>query len=203
MRRLAGILGTVLLAFALSGCFTVRFVEDYDPVLDQGLSAYQADMAAFLARMSATAAKPEGKFGHPDVQAFYARTGAQLQSFVDRAEALDEEGKCLPANFTGRGIEKVVKESAGFLRSSGLPFGDVESVATAITELGSGSSDIAKGNCTVVVLKVVRANHELTRKIHETNGALPKIVVGIAGPILDQSVRIAIKNEVLKKNRDN
>ena len=38
-------------------------------------------------------------------------------------------------------------------------------------------------------------------KIHESNGSLAPIVVTIAGPILDQSVRIAIKNEVLKKSR--
>lgn len=185
----------------LSGCLTVRFVEDYDPVLDQGLTAYQAEIAAFMAKMSSTTAQPEGGFAHPEVQAFYARTGAQLQSFVDRAEALDEEGRCLPANFVGRGIEKVVKESADFVRSVDLPFGEVEDIASTFREVGEGGGELGGGNCTVVVLKVVRANHELLRKIHESNGTLPKVVAGIAGPILDQSVRIAIKNEVLKKNR--
>ena len=191
---------SALLALVLLGC-TVKFVEEYDPVLDQGLTTYQADIAAFMAEMSAKAGQPEGKFGDAKVQAFYARTGAQLQSFVDRAEALDDKGKCLPANYTGSGIKKVVRQSAKFLRTSGLPEDEVEEVADVIDDFGSGSDEVSTGNCTVVVLKVVKANHELVRKIHENNGSLPSVVTGIAGPILDQSVRIAIKNEVLKKNR--
>lgn len=200
MRAILRTAGTLLLALGLLGC-TVRFVEDYDPVLDQGLSTYQADIAAFMAKMAANANKPEGKFSDAEVQAFYARTSAQLQSFVDRAEALDEEGRCLPANFVGKGIKKVVGASAGFLRDFDLPFTEVEDIAEEIDGFGKGGDEVSTGNCTVVVLKVVKANHELVRLIHKTNDSLPPVVKDIAGPILDQSVRIAIKNEVLKKTR--
>ena len=201
MRVFVKTLGVLIIAMGLSGCLTVSFVEDYDPVLDQGLSTYQADIAAFMAKMSASVGEPAGGFDDPEVRAFYARTGAQLQSFVDRAQALDEEGTCLPANFVGLGIKKVVAESADFLRASDLPFGEVEDIADVIDEIGKGGDELGTGNCTVIVLKVVKANHELLRKIHESNETLAPVVTSIAGPILDQSVRIAIKNEVLKKNR--
>ena len=201
MRNLARVVGCLALVLGLSGCFTVQFVEDYDPVLDQGLSNYQAEVAAFLAEMAAESGKPDGKFNDPDVQAFYARNGARLSSFVDRAEALDAEGKCLPANFVGSGIKKVVDESAGFLRSQDMPFNVVEDIAKDIQSFGEGNDETSTGNCTVVVLKVVRANHELLKAIHAENDSLPAIVGSIAGPILDQSVRIAIRNEVVKKNR--
>lgn len=200
MRAIARTAGALLIALGLLGC-TVKFVEDYDPVLDQGLSTYHADIAAFMAKMSANAGRTEGKFGNAEVQAFYARTGAQLQSFVDRAEALDDSGKCLPANFVGLGIKKVVGESAEFLREFGSAVDEVEDIAEVIDEFGEEGEEVSSGNCTVIVLKVVKANHELVRKIHESNDTLAPIVVEIAGPILDQSVRIAIKNEVLKKSR--
>ena len=87
LRRLAA----VSLVLALSGC-AVKFVEDYDVVLDQGLSDYQGEMAAFMARMAALSGAPEGKYEAPDVQAFYARTSAELQTFVERAEAIDSSG---------------------------------------------------------------------------------------------------------------
>lgn len=200
MRAIGNKLAVLCLGLLLIGC-TVRIVEDYDPILDQGLTAYQSDIAAFLARMSANADRPEGKFGHPDVKEFYARTKARLQSFVDRAEALDTEGRCLPANFVGRGIKKAVADSAGLLRSSSLPFHEVEDVASVIKSFGGGSDEVSTGNCTVVMVKVVQANQEVLRLIHKENNALPEIVVSIAGPTIDQSARIAIKNEVLKKNR--
>lgn len=200
MRAITNTAGVLLFALALLGC-TVTIVEEYDPVLDQGLTTYQADVAAFMARMSAKAGKPEGRFRDADVQAFYARTSAQLQSFVDRAEALDEDGKCLPANYVGLGVKKVVGESADFLRAYGPELDEVEDIADVIEDFGEEGEELSSGNCTVIVLKVVKANHELVRRIHEENDSLPSVVTNIAGPILDQSVRIAIKNEVLKKTR--
>lgn len=191
----------LLFVIFLAGC-TVKFVEDYDPVLDQGLTAYQSDIAAFLSKMSANASKPAGKFEAPDVQEFYARTGARLQSFVDRAEALDEEGTCLPANYVGDGIKAVVDSSADAIRNSGLAFGEVENIAGTIKSFGDGSEAVSEGNCTVVLVKVVQANQELLRLIHEENDALPQIVSDIAGETIQQSVRLAIKNEVLKKRSD-
>ena len=66
---------------------------------------------------------------------------------------------------------------------------------------GDGSEAVSVGNCTVVIVKTVQANHKLLRLIHEENGALPAIVADIAGETIDDGVRIAIKNEVLKKQR--
>ena len=114
---------------------------------------------------------------------------------------LGEDGKCLPANYVGLGVKKVVGESADFLRAYGPELDEVEDIADVIEDFGEEGEELSSGNCTVVVLKVVKANHELVRKIHEENDSLPSVVTNIAGPILDQSVRIAIKNEVLKKNR--
>lgn len=196
------LLSAFLASFLVAGC-AVSIVEDYDPVLDEGLSNYQADVAAFMAKMASMSGKPEGQFTDAGVQEYYARTGARLQSFVDRAEALDKDGKCLTTDFIGKGIKKVVTGSADLLETVDLPFGQVKDVAGIINSFGDGSADVTTGNCTVVVVKVVQANQELLRKIHEENGSLPPIVTSIAGETIQQSVRIAIKNEVLKKTRAN
>ncbi len=200
--RWAGQALALVLLLVATGC-TVRFVEDYDPVLDRGLSSYQAEMAAFVARMAALSGQPEGRFDNTDVRVFYAQTRARLQSFVDRAEALDEEGRCLPANMVGLGIREVVEGSAGLLREAELPFGEAAEIDDILDDLGGDAEGVAAGNCTVVAVKVVQANHLLLMEIHEENTWLPQVVADIAGPLIDQSARIAIKNEVLKKNRAN
>lgn len=196
LRRLTA----VSLVLALSGC-AVKFVEDYDVVLDQGLSDYQGEMAAFMARMAALSGAAEGKYEAPDVQAFYARTSAELQTFVERAEAIDSSGKCVAADYLGRGIKAVVERSAGFIDAQELPLGKYTNVTEIVRSYGEGADEVAMGNCTVVILKVVQDNHGVVQELHKTNGSLPGVIVDIAGPLLDQSVRIAIKNEVVKKNR--
>ncbi len=201
MKSLLGRLAGVILVVALSGCANVQFVEDYDAVLDQGLTNYQGDMAAFMARMAALSKEEEGKFGHPDVQAFYARQVAQLDTFVDRAEAIDSSGKCLPANYLGKGIQTVVTKAAGVIEDLELAVDKFGNLATISESYGDGSDFVAIGNCTVVILKALKDNHAIVMELHETNETLPKVVVDIAGPLLDQSARIAIRNEILKKNR--
>lgn len=201
MKSLLGRLAGVVLIIALAGCANVKFVEDYDAVLDQGLTDYQGDMAAFMARMAALSKEEEGKFDHPDVQAFYARQTAQLGTFVDRAEAIDSSGKCLPANYLGKGIKAVVTKAAGLVEDWDLPVGKYSNLTSIVESYGEGAEDVSIGNCTVVILKALKDNHAIVMELHETNETMPKIIVDIAGPLLDQSARIAIRNEILKKNR--
>ena len=201
MRSVLGRLAGVLFVLALSGCANVKFVEDYDAVLDQGLTDYQGDMAAFMARMAALSKEEAGKYGHPDVQAFYARTSAQLETFVDRAEAIDSTGKCLPSNYIGRGIKTVVTQAVDVIEGQDLPLGKYSDLTSIVESYGEGAEEVSIGNCTVVSLKALRDNHAIVVELHETNETLPKIIVDIAGPLLDQSARIAIRNEILKKNR--
>ncbi len=200
MPKLLGKLATLVVVLALSGC-AVKFVEDYDLVLDQGLSEYQGEMAAFMARMAALSNAPEGEYDSAEVQAFYARTSAELQTFVERAEAIDSSGRCLTADYLGRGIKTVVERSAGFIDAQELPLGKYTNVTEIVRSYGEGADEVAMGNCTVVILKVVQDNHGVVQELHKTNGSLPRVIVDIAGPLLDQSVRIAIRNEVAKKNR--
>lgn len=200
MSNLLRKLAAVFVVLVLSGC-AVKFVEDYDVVLDQGLSDYQGEMAAFMARMAALSSAPEGAYEDAEVQAFYARTSAELQTFVERAEAIDSSGKCITADYLGRGIKGVVERSAGFIDAQELPLGKYTSVTEILRSYGEGADEVSMGNCTVVILKVVQDNHGVVQELHKTNGTLPRVIVDIAGPLLDQSVRIAIKNEVLKKNR--
>ncbi len=201
MRGVMGKLAAACMMLALSSCAAVQFVEDYDVVLDQGLSDYQGEMAAFMARMAALSGAEEGKYESADVQAFYARTSAELQTFVERAEAIDSSGKCVTADYLGRGIKGVVERSASFIDAQELPLGKYTNVTEIVRSYGEGADEVGMGNCTVVILKVVQDNHGVVQELHKTNGSLPGIIVDIAGPLLDQSVRIAIKNEVLKKNR--
>ena len=201
MKSLLGRLAGVILIAVLAGCANVKFVEDYDAVLDQGLTDYQGNMAAFMARMAALSNDKEGEFDHPDVQAFYARQTAQLVTFVDRAEALDSSGKCLPANYLGKGIQAVVTRSAGVVEGLDLPLGKYSNITGIIKSYGEGADEVSIGNCTVVMLKALQDNHAIVMELHETNGSLPKIVVDQAWPLLDQSARIAIRNEIAKKNR--
>lgn len=201
MARAFRVGAAALICILVVGC-TVAIVEDYDPVLDQGLTSYQADIAAFLAKASANAGAPEGEYANADVQEFYARSGARLQSFVDRAEALDEDGRCLPVNFVGKGIQKVVEGSAEFLDGyKALPFGEITELSAILESFGDGGDGVSAGNCTVVIVKVVKVNQELLRLIHKDENKLAPIVAQIAGATIAQGVRIAIKNEVLKKRR--
>ncbi|MCW8914813.1 MAG: hypothetical protein OQK24_03050 [Magnetovibrio sp.] len=185
----------------MAGCLTVRFVEPYDAVLDEGLTSLQGNTAAFVARMGAVQSKPEGQFNSVEVQEFYARNEAIIAGFVERAKILDTDKSCLPANFVGDGIKKLADNTAELLTDLNMPYGDVEGVAKTIQSFGDGSDEISVGNCTVVILKVVQANYSIMKTLHKKKGKLSPVFGQIVGGIVGDSIRIAIKNELTKKNR--
>jgi hypothetical protein len=64
-----------------------------------------------------------------------------------------------------------------------------------VKDLQSGGD----GSCTVQILKVVRANHDLTAAIHKHNNKLATPVVAIIKPTIEQGVRIGVTTELAKK----
>jgi hypothetical protein len=77
----------VLLALSLvvSAC-PVRFVSDYDPVLDRTATKLQTQLDTFVVKMQAAAGTPEGEYGHN--KAFYEDMVGALRALHSRAEVM-------------------------------------------------------------------------------------------------------------------
>jgi len=195
-------LSIVCCALLLSGCLTVRFVEEYDRVLDENLTALQGDLADFVARLGVNASKPEGQYGHADVQAFYARTDIAINGFVERAEMLDEDGSCKPTEYANKGIEKTVESAYEAVAALEIPYADAKELLEPLEDDAGNSVDLEAGNCTVVILKSLLSNFRILRYMHEDSGSLPPALSSITGAIIGDTIRIAIKNELIKKTRD-
>lgn len=182
------IVGVVVLA--LTGC-TVRLVGDYDENIDRGLTAYQESISAFLSKMAVA----EGDAArYRTNREFYQQAGAKLDTLVTRARA-SEDGNCLPANVIGDGIQRLVET---VLKLEGL--------ASQIPESGAIFARLKEprsGSCTVIVLLVVKDNHDIVELIHKHNDRLAPVVVDIVRPTVEQGVRIALKNELAKKRGQN
>lgn len=194
-RRLA----TMALSLALlAGCLTVRFVEDYDPGVYDGLVAYYEGVDAFMNRMAQPASQDQGEYDSPEVQKYYAESLAQLNTLLLRVEVNDGDERCLPANFAAQGIGALVESSLSIFEE----FDEIEAVRSHIDGLKDlrVEDELAdKGSCTTIVVSVVRDNHLLLESIHSDEGSLSPLIVSFARPLIAQGVRIALTNEAAKK----
>lgn len=190
-RAAARLLAVLVLGAGLAGCFTVKLVDDYDPAIDQGLTAYQEATLTFLARMAAAKGAAAAYDANKE---FYFATGAKLDGLITRARATQSSDRCLTADYAGRGIETFVGKLYDLLPlTQEMP--EAGRIFANLKEKGSGS-------CTVVVLRAVRANHDLLQIIHRHNDKLASVVVDIVTPTIEQGVRIALKNELAKRRGD-
>jgi hypothetical protein len=174
----------VLALLLVTSC--VRLVEDYDEVLDKGLSEYYEITDKFLLRMAA-APLAEATYGSKETREFYAQTKAKLSGLLARAEAYDTKKKC-------EGIEAV-----GFLGRQVRDRARDNRIQIPLDDINQVVDNTAKANCTVQILTVLFRNHEIMEEIHKRNKVLAPVVIRILRPTIHQGVRIALANEAAKK----
>ncbi len=182
----------------LAGCLTVKFVEDYDPGVYDGLVAYYEGVDAFMNRMAQPASQDLAEYDNPEVQKYYAESLAQLNTLLLRVEVNDDDDRCLPANYAAQGIGTLVESSLEIFKA----FEGIEAVGAHIDGLENLQVEdelAGKGSCTTIVVSVVRDNHLLLQSIHAFEGSLSPLIVSFARPLIAQGVRIALTNEAAKK----
>jgi hypothetical protein len=185
--RLLAVCALVLLV-AGTGC-SVQLVSSYDPAIDEGLTKYYQSMSVFLTQMARAAASNSADAAYAANVKFYEEAGGQIDALIMRAHAAEPKANCIGSDAVGALARKLLslKPFAGGV--SDLNLDDV------VKGLQSGGA----GSCTVQILKVVRANHDLTAAIHKQNNKLVKPVVDIISPTIEQGVRIGVTTELAKK----
>ena len=63
------------------------------------------------------------------------------------------------------------------------------------------TSELKTGSCTVVILRAVRANNNILEELHRELNGLPDIVAKLALENIEDTVRVALTNELAKKRR--
>lgn len=83
-------LACLILAFAASGCTTVKLVGDYDEQIDKGTTALQKEVETFLVKLESSVAKSEDKVEpFQKNKQFYADTKIAISGLRLRADATE------------------------------------------------------------------------------------------------------------------
>lgn len=178
----------VLLSILIASC-TVQLVSSYDPVIDKGLTEYYESMDIFLSEMERASMSGTPKATFSENVRFYETSGAKIDVLLMRARAAEPKAKCIGSD--------AVSSLAGKLLQL-RPFAEATE-GLSVEEIVEGLKSGEEGSCTVQILKVVRANHDLTAAIHKHNDKLTKPVVAIIKPTIEQGVRIGLTTELAKK----
>jgi hypothetical protein len=191
-RRSAGRLLPVcvlIVSLVLAGCGSVQLVSSYDPAIDDGLTKYYESMNVFLSQMARLSAGGSAEGSYSANVKFYEESGAQIDSLIMRARAAEPKANCIGSDAVGVLARKLIELK---------PFA-TGAESLKIEEIVKGLQTGGDGSCTVQVLKVVRANHDLTAAIHKENDKLTPPVVAIIRPTIEQGVRIGVTTELAKK----
>lgn len=167
----------------LAGCANIQLSEPYDPEIEKTLNSYHEGVVAFVKKMELSAGTPEGAFGNPKVQDFYAAAEGQLSNLIVRAEAANPSTQCTPA-----GVAKAIPP---YLRASN------EQLAS--TDANPEEVSLADGNCTVVVLESLLADQRALEDAHRRHEFLRPPVSTQFLEFISDGVRIALLNETGKK----
>ena len=83
-------LACLIIAFAVTGCATVKLVSDYDEQIDKGTTTLQKNVETFLEKLESSAAKPTDKVAaYADNKQFYADTRIAISGLRLRADATE------------------------------------------------------------------------------------------------------------------
>ncbi len=194
------------LFFALAlavGCTSLKLVEDYDPQIEQSLNDYHKSLISFVTRMERAAGTEAGSYAGGDATEFYSTSAGELANLVVKATARNPQGRCAVSSPIAKGISGVLLQSSTFFGSNGnqpsatQELGD--EVNQALEEFNNGTSDLAVGSCTVVILKALKLNHQIFESIHKRKTWLKPPVSTIATELISDTVQMAIIAEQSKK----
>ncbi|MBI5408441.1 MAG: hypothetical protein HZA14_03640 [Nitrospirae bacterium] len=169
---------------ALSGC-SIKLVEDYDPLIDNGLMEYFEATDKFLNQAKSGQAAP-----YEESRQFYLDMYSKLDSLILRAEAGAKLDKCAGSQMVNDAIDKLLS-SEKFLKGLGVAgdlFDDIKN-----------ERENPAGSCTVVMLKIVKRNHQIMETIHKKENNLVGPVIDILKPTIEQGVKMVLKIELSKK----
>lgn len=187
----------------LAGCSSLNLVEDYDAQIEQSLNDYHKSFISFVTRMEQTAGTEAGSYGGEDARTFYSESAGVLANLVVRAEAKNPQGQCFASSRVANGVSAVLVQSVDYFEQNKPDHGPVvtlsETVKQSLQELNDGTSDLATGSCTVVVLKALKLNHAIFQAIHEHNRYLRPPASTIGSDLISQAVEMAIITEQSKK----
>lgn len=178
----------LLLSILITSC-AVRLVSSYDPVIDRGLTEYYESMDVFLSEMERASANRAANATFSENVKFYDESGAKVDALIMRARAAEPKANCIGSDVVTSLAEKLLQLKPFAAATEGLN----------IEEIVKGLKSGEEGSCTVQILRVVRANHDLTAAIHKHNDKLTQPVVAIIKPTIEQGVRIGLTTELAKK----
>src|SRR5262249_28386819 len=178
----------LFLSILITSC-AVRLVSSYDPVIDRGLTEYYESMNVFLSEMERAWANRAAKATFSENVKFYDESGAKVDALIMRARAAEPKANCIGSDVVTSLADKLLQLKPFAAATAGLN----------IEEIVKGLKSGEEGSCTVQILRVVRANHDLTAAIHKHNDKLTQPVVAIIKPTIEQGVRIGLTTELAKK----
>ena len=86
--RRGGLIVIALLGLALSGCVSVNFAPDYDPVMDRTVTKLQADTATFFEKMGGATGRDRGYSAN---KGFYDQAIGTVEAMSTRAATLEAD----------------------------------------------------------------------------------------------------------------
>ena len=165
-------------AVLLAAC-TVRLVSDYDPQIDAGLSQLNTDLTAFVNKMIDESGTPQGTWAAN--KDFYTTEEAKTDTLIVRAEAHKALNSCPSTEMIADALSKAAPGS----------------------EAASYVGRIPKGDCSVVLLQLIKSGIVDLERFHTAQGRLgipasahDPILVGGLGSL----IRSGIIVELAKKN---
>ena len=177
----------LFIALLLGGCSGIRLIEDYDSVIDQGLTEYYEATDQFLSQMASASASDSEDAHYENNREFYSEEETKLNSLIIRARAQSLSDKCVGSDAVASIMKQLLKLE---------PMGEnLPEIKTLIDDLKKDP----KGSCTVQILMVIKANHGIMEAIHKHNDKLSPTVVDILKPTVEQGVQMALKIELAKK----
>jgi len=177
-----------LAALLLCACTSLQLVDPYDPEIAAGLDDYDRSMSAFLTAQGQEPTSAATLYGSEDSRRFYRESEATLSNVILHAEAASNQATCAPQIANRLGLPQLIANVAGAT--------ELEAAASSDPRFSVRLED---GSCTVVALKVVRANHYILEAMHKKHGRLSRGAATLAHGLIEDSIRIALRIEAAKR----
>lgn len=177
----------LILLIVTPGCLKIQMVEKYDPDIDKGLITYYKNTDEFLTRISNAAREHSEEASYRNNQDYYSEARTDLNVLIIRAKAEAISDQCIGTDAVSSLLEGLLK------------YESIKKELPKIGELIEQTRTELNGSCTVQVLSIVRANHDIMEAIHKHNDKLTPTMVKILRPTIEQGVQIALKIEYAKR----